>query len=129
MKSQVRGRENTHNQFKLSCRNVWKIFGEQIQPYFGGTQDNYADPIAKAQALRDAGKIVANADVSFDVHVGEIFVIMGLSGSGKSTIIRCLSRLVEPTAGEVILDGEDLLKKNEAELIDIRRHQMGILML
>ena len=56
--------------------------------------------------------IVANANVSFDVHVGEIFVIMGLSGSGKSTIIRCLSRLVEPTAGEVILDNEDLLKKH-----------------
>ena len=113
-------------QVKLSCRNIWKVYGEQISPFFGGAKDQFTDPIEKAVALRDAGKIVANADVSFDVHVGEIFVIMGLSGSGKSTIVRCLSRLVEPTAGEVILDGEDLLKKTEAELIEIRRHQMGM---
>lgn len=111
---------------KLSCRNIWKVYGENIKPFFGGAQDQFPDPLEKAVALRNAGKIVANADVSFDVHVGEIFVIMGLSGSGKSTIVRCLSRLVEPTAGEVILDGEDLLKKTEAELIDIRRHQMGM---
>ena len=51
---------------------------------------------------------------------------MGLSGSGKSTIVRCLSRLVEPTAGEILLDGEDLLKKSTAELIEIRRHKMGM---
>ena len=44
-----------------------------------------------------------------DVHVGEIFVIMGLSGSGKSTIVRCMSRLIEPTGGEVLLDGQNLL--------------------
>ena len=51
---------------------------------------------------------------------------MGLSGSGKSTMVRCLSRLVEPTAGEVLLDGEDLLRKSDKELIDIRRHKMGM---
>lgn len=84
------------------------------------------DVTAHADTVRSGGHIVANADVSFDVHVGEIFVIMGLSGSGKSTIVRCLSRLVEPTAGEILLDGEDLLKKSDAELIDIRRHKMGM---
>ena len=51
---------------------------------------------------------------------------MGLSSSGKSTIVRCLSRLVEPTAGEILLNGEDLLKKTEVELIDIRRNKMGM---
>ena len=51
---------------------------------------------------------------------------MGLSGSGKSTMVRCLSRLVEPTAGEVLLDGEDLLRKSDKELIEIRRHKMGM---
>ena len=55
---------------------------------------------------------------AFDVGVGEIFVIMGLSGSGKSTVVRCLSRLVDPTHGEVILDGEDLLAKSDKEMID-----------
>ena len=51
---------------------------------------------------------------------------MGLSGSGKSTMVRCLSRLVEPTAGEILLDGKDLLKVDEAELINMRRHKMGM---
>ncbi len=125
MQSQNQQQDVTR-QVKLSCRNIWKVYGEQIKPFFGGSKDQFADSLEKAEALRSAGQIVANADVSFDVHVGEIFVIMGLSGSGKSTIVRCLSRLVEPTAGEVLLDGEDLLKKTETELIEIRRHQMGM---
>ena len=56
-------------------------------------------PLVMLKKIRDSNYIVASADVSFDVHEGEIFVIMGLSGSGKSTMVRCLSRLVEPTAG------------------------------
>ncbi|MEP3785977.1 betaine/proline/choline family ABC transporter ATP-binding protein [Ascidiaceihabitans sp.] len=111
---------------KLSCRNVWKVYGKQPDQFFGDKNHAMDDPSAHADTIRDGGHIVANADVSFDVHVGEIFVIMGLSGSGKSTIVRCLSRLVEPTAGEVLLDGEDLLKKSDAELIDVRRHKMGM---
>ncbi len=61
-----------------------------------------------------------------EVTAGEIFVIMGLSGSGKSTLVRCLSRLVEATAGEVIFEGRDLLRAGERELIEIRRHKMGM---
>ena len=117
----------THDvgEVKLSCRNVWKVYGAQPAQFFesGGPTANAR---AHAETIREAGHIVANADVSFDVHVGEIFVIMGLSGSGKSTIVRCLSRLVEPTAGEVLLDGENLLQKTDTELIDIRRHKMGM---
>lgn len=109
-----------HNEVKLSCRNVWKIYGAQPEQFFDGAQGRVADAHQHADTVRGTGHIVANADVSFDVHVGEIFVIMGLSGSGKSTIVRCLSRLVEPTAGEILLDGEDLLKKSVAELIDRR---------
>lgn len=110
---------------KLSCRNVWKVYGADPEQYFQhGSNITSAD--RHADIIREGGHILANADVSFDVHAGEIFVIMGLSGSGKSTIVRCLSRLVEPTAGEVLLDGEDLLKKSDAELIDIRRHKMGM---
>ena len=117
----------THDvgEVKLSCRNVWKVYGARPAQFFesGGPTANAR---AHAETIREAGHIVANADVSFDVHVGEIFVIMGLSGSGKSTIVRCLSRLVEPTAGEVLLDGENLLQKTDTELIDIRRHKMGM---
>ena len=111
---------NDHSDVKMSCRNVWKVYGAQPNQFFEDGQGDVADPSNLADTVRDAGHIVANADVSFDVHTGEIFVIMGLSGSGKSTIVRCLSRLVEPTAGEILLDGEDLLKKTDAELIDIR---------
>ena len=57
---------------------------------------------------------------------GEILIVMGLSGSGKSTLIRCLTRLNEPTAGEIIFDGQDLLKVSEKELIELRRHKMGM---
>ena len=55
-----------------------------------------------------------------------MLVIMGLSGSGKSTVVRCLSRLIEPTAGHVLLDGEDLMQVGDRELIEIRRHKMGM---
>ena len=79
----------------------------------------------RLELIRQSGHIPAVCDVSFDVPEGEIFVIMGLSGSGKSTVVRCLSRLVEPEAGVVLLDGEDLLKKTREELIEIRRHRMG----
>lgn len=76
--------------------------------------------------MQSSGHIPAAIDVSFDVHAGEIFVIMGLSGSGKSTVVRCLSRLVEATSGQVLFDGEDLLAKSPRELTDIRRHKMGM---
>lgn len=114
---------------KLSCRNVWKIYGAQADSFFeAGKGDLGSDEKARAhaQAIRDADHIVASANVSFDVHVGEIFVIMGLSGSGKSTMVRCLSRLVEPTAGEILLDGENMLAVSQSELIEYRRHKMGM---
>jgi len=110
---------------KLSCRQLWKVYGDAHAPYF---KDEIAscDPQDLATRMASDGAIPAAVDVGFDVHVGEIFVIMGLSGSGKSTVIRCLSRLVEPTCGQVLLDGEDLLTKSKKELIDIRRHKMGM---
>ena len=112
-------------QVKLSCRNVWKVYREDAAPYF--KKDVSTDDAGGlAVRMRSDGAIPAVVDVSFDVHVGEIFVIMGLSGSGKSTVVRCLSRLVEPSHGEVRLDDEDLLKKSARELIEIRRHKMGM---
>jgi glycine betaine/proline transport system ATP-binding protein len=65
-------------------------------------------------------------DVSLDIGEGEIFIVMGLSGSGKSTLLRCLSRLVEPSAGQVFFEGRDLMRASAAELIEIRRHKMGM---
>lgn len=114
---------------KLSCKNVWKLYGAGAEKHLGQVDaSSLDDATAKslAQSIREKDGIVASSNVSFDVMPGEIFVIMGLSGSGKSTIVRCLSRLVEPTAGEVLLDGQDLLKASGKELIDIRRHKMGM---
>jgi glycine betaine/proline transport system ATP-binding protein len=119
-------KEQRSDTSKLSCRNLWKVYGPHPERFFAQDPERLADPRALARSMRDAGNIVAACNVSFDVRVGEIFVIMGLSGSGKSTVVRCLSRLVEPTAGEVVLDGRDLLKASPAELIDFRRHKMGM---
>jgi len=118
--------ETNERDIKLVCRNVWKVYGPDANSFFkqgNGLVDNTDATIEK---IRESGHIGAACDVSFDVHVGEIFIIMGLSGSGKSTMVRCLSRLVEPTAGEVLLDGDDLLKASDDELIAIRRHKMGM---
>jgi glycine betaine/proline transport system ATP-binding protein len=111
---------------KLSCRDVWKVYGANPDGFFQARSGKVGDARAHIKRIREASHIVACADVSFDVHQGEIFIIMGLSGSGKSTIVRCLSRLVEPTAGEVIFNGSDLLKASRDELTEIRRHKMGM---
>lgn len=106
---------------KLSCRNVWKLFGSGAQAFLA--EHGHAP---SPDVVTRAGHIAAVRNANFDVHVGEIFVIMGLSGSGKSTIVRCMSRLIEPTAGEVLLDGRNLLACSEKELIELRRHKMGM---
>ncbi|MDH4411898.1 MAG: betaine/proline/choline family ABC transporter ATP-binding protein [Rhizobium sp.] len=109
------------NETKLVCRNVWKIFGagaHQAVPAPGVTLD--------AEALLRAGLVGAVRNVNLEVRTGEIFVIMGLSGSGKSTLVRCLSRLIEPTSGEILFNGENLLSASESRMIEIRRHQMGM---
>ncbi|WP_445810572.1 quaternary amine ABC transporter ATP-binding protein [Yoonia sp.] len=108
---------------KLSCRNLWKVYGPDPSRFFAR---NSMAPEVLATEMRAQGYIPAAIDVGFDVHVGETFVIMGLSGSGKSTVVRCLSRLIEPEHGQVLLDGQDLLAKSDRDLIEIRRHKMGM---
>lgn len=107
---------------KISCRHVWKLFGANADRRFDAAelQD------LTAAALGGRGLMAAVRDVSLDVREGEIFVLMGLSGSGKSTLLRCLSRLIEPSAGAVMFEGRNLLDANPEELIDIRRHKMGM---
>ena len=105
---------------KLSCRHVWKVFGEDASRLFQGGK------VPDAAALAAGGYIGAVRDASIDVYEGEIFVIMGLSGSGKSTLVRCLTRLIEPTAGAVLFDAQDLMQAGPSELIEMRRHKMGM---
>ena len=104
----------------LSCRNLWKIFGIP-----NGRRLTQTDALALQQS-HASGYVFGVRDVSLDIRRGETFVIMGLSGSGKSTLVRCLSRLNEPSAGELVLDGKDLIAATDEELIDIRRHKLGM---
>ncbi|MGB7268754.1 MAG: betaine/proline/choline family ABC transporter ATP-binding protein [Albidovulum sp.] len=106
---------------KLMCRNLWKVFGPNAVQFL---RDHGPNPTP--EALAQAHMIAAVRNASLDVREGEIFIVMGLSGSGKSTLVRCLSRLIDPTAGALEFDGKDLLAASEAELIDIRRHKMGM---
>ena len=105
----------------LACKNVWKVFGPRAAEFLKNRNDQ-----ATAAELSAANLIGAVRDATISVKRGEIFIIMGLSGSGKSTLVRCLSRLIEPTSGSVEFEGRDLLKLSEAELIEIRRHKMGM---
>ncbi len=104
----------------ISCRNLWKIFGLS-----GSGRISQEEALAAADDPK-RGVVVGLRDVSIDIRRGETFVIMGLSGSGKSTLVRCMSRLAEPTAGSITFDGIDLLAASEQQLIDIRRHKMGM---
>ncbi len=106
----------------ISVRGLWKIFGPSEHRIIG-------TPLAELSPdeLRlAADSNVAVRDVSFDVQPGEVFVVMGLSGSGKSTLIRCLTRLIEPTAGEVLLDGEDIGQADDKRLRELRRRRFSM---
>ncbi|RSI32417.1 Glycine betaine transport ATP-binding protein OpuAA [Streptococcus sanguinis] len=81
---------------------------------------------SKTEILEKTGATVGVYDVNFEVQTGEIFVIMGLSGSGKSTLIRLLNRLIDPTSGDIYIDGQDVAKMNEEELREVRRHKLNM---
>lgn len=85
-----------------------------------------AQGLSKAEILKKTGCSVGINNASFEVRKGEIFVIMGLSGSGKSTVIRCLNRLISPTAGQVLVNGEDITRVSPKRLRDIRRRKIGM---
>ena len=106
---------------KIVCRNVWKLYGPDPEKFLAAHDGN-----PSVEAVKEAGYIPAVRDASLEVHEGEIVVLMGLSGSGKSTLVRCLSRLIDATAGQVDFDGQDLLATSDKEMIELRRHKMGM---
>jgi glycine betaine/proline transport system ATP-binding protein len=107
---------------KVEVKNVYKIFGptpQNILPLLEkGTTKN--------EILKKTGHSVGVNNASFSVEQGEMFVVMGLSGSGKSTLIRCLNRLIEPTAGQILIDGQDIVGCDKNTLIEIRRKKMAM---
>jgi glycine betaine/proline transport system ATP-binding protein len=100
---------------------VWKLYGPDPKGFLARLGAGTSEADARA-----AGYITAVADATLAIAQGEIFVIMGLSGSGKSTLVRCLARLIEPSAGEVMFAGANLLAASPEELIELRRHKMGM---
>ena len=109
------------NKIKFSCKNLWKLFGEKTEEFL---KNNNYNPTATQ--LQKSNIIGAVQNATIDILEGEIFVIMGLSGSGKSTLVRCLSRLIESTYGQIYFENSDLRKMSNKELIDLRRHKMGM---
>src|SRR5438132_8914289 len=102
----------------VRAQGVWKIFGRHADRVIG-TPD--AD-LPRGELRAKHGCVAAVRDVSFDVWPGEVFVVMGLSGSGKSTLVRTLIRLIEPTAGEIEIDGREITACSQSELRQLRRH-------
>ena len=107
---------------KLEVKHLTTIFGKRQKQALEMVQQAKS----KTEILEKTGATVGVYDVNFEVQTGEIFVIMGLSGSGKSTLIRLLNRLIDPTSGDIYIDGQDVAKMNEEELRDVRRHKLNM---
>lgn len=107
----------------FSVRNLWKVFGAKADRV---PTDPELAALSGPEILERTGNVVAVRDMSFDVARGEVFVVMGLSGSGKSTLVRCLTRLIEPTAGQVLLEGQDIRGTSDSALRDLRRRKMSM---
>jgi glycine betaine/proline transport system ATP-binding protein len=107
---------------KIEIKNLYKIFGKSPRTALPLIQSGKS----KEEIYEQTGMTVGVQDASFHVEKGEIFVVMGLSGSGKSTLVRMLNRLIEPTSGEVLVDGEDVLKMDRQQLVKFRRSKTSM---
>ena len=105
----------------ILCESVFKIFGTNAKKMLADAKGN-----VDAKSFQDAGCIVGVNNASFEVFKGDMLVVMGLSGSGKSTLLRCISKLTDATAGNIYIDGQDLLAMNNKQLIELRRNKMGM---
>ncbi len=111
----------------ISCKGVWQVFGGNPEQYLTEALERSGGvPADAADILREKGLIPAVQDASFEVAEGELFVIMGLSGSGKSTLIRCISRLLQGTAGEILIEGENILTATKKRMTELRRRKLGM---
>ncbi len=114
--------QDTTGEAKVIVRNLHKVFGNKPDL----AMQMLKSGMHKDEVLKQTGQVVGVLDASFEINKGEIFVIMGLSGSGKSTLIRLLNRLIEPTAGNIIVDGEDVATMSKDKLLNLRRKDMSM---
>ena len=107
---------------KIEINSVYKIFGSNPKSILSMVKEGST----KEDILEKTGHTVGLDNVSLKIEEGETFVCMGLSGSGKSTLIRHLNRLIDPTAGDILIEGTNVMSLNKKELIDFRRHKMSM---
>ena len=107
---------------KIKVRNLFKIFG----PHPKKAMSLLEQGLDKEAIFEKTETTVGVQNAGFDIYTGEIFVIMGLSGSGKSTMVRMLNRLIEPTSGQVFIDDEDIVAMSNEELVKMRRKKMSM---
>lgn len=107
---------------RLKIENLYKVFS----PAPGKAMELLREGASKDQVFSETSTVVGLNDVSLSVPSGAIYMIMGLSGSGKSTLARCINRLNEPTAGKIILDGQDIVPLKEKELREVRRTRISM---
>ena len=106
----------------VSVDGVYKLFGDEE---YEALQQARAG-LSKDEIQSETGAVLALRDVSFKVARGEIFVVMGLSGCGKSTLVRCINRLIEPTVGEVWIDGREMMRLSDEDLREVRRTEIAM---
>jgi glycine betaine/proline transport system ATP-binding protein len=110
------------NDPKVRLRGMYKIFGPRDKEVLHHVKDG----MGKEDLLEQYKHVLGLQDINVDMQAGEITVVMGLSGSGKSTLIRHLNRLIEPTAGEILVDGIDVMGLSEQELRNVRQTKMSM---
>ncbi|NUX57768.1 quaternary amine ABC transporter ATP-binding protein [Paraburkholderia youngii] len=107
---------------RLVIEHLYKIFSDRPEPALAMLRAGKC----RADVLEKLRHVVGLDDVSLSVPSGAIYMIMGLSGSGKSTLARCINRLHEPSAGRILLDGEDLCALGDKELREVRRNRISM---
>ena len=107
---------------KIEIKDLYLIFGHEKQKALKMLKKDKS----KEEILKDTGCTVGVKDANLSINEGEFFVIMGLSGSGKSTLLRCINRLIRPTAGQVLVNGVDISKISEKELLQVRRKELAM---
>ncbi|CAK8053463.1 quaternary amine ABC transporter ATP-binding protein [Eupransor demetentiae] len=107
---------------KVELKHLTKIFGKHQKAALKMVKEHKS----KNEIFEKTGSTVGVYDINLSVDEGEIFVVMGLSGSGKSTMIRLLNRLIEPTSGQIFIDGQEITKLNKKQMLNIRRKKMSM---
>ncbi len=120
------GAEKTHSDVKetpqIVIKNLWKIFGRDSKRILSTNLRTKS----KDYIQKKTGCIIGMRDISMEIGKGEFYILMGLSGSGKSTMIRNIIRLVKPTSGSIEINGQNITKMNQEQLIQFRRETFGM---